>query len=270
MPPGARAEGGLLDRYDAFALDLDGVVWRSGSVIEGAGPAIAAIRSAGKRILFLTNNASYSPKAVVSRLGSQGIGATEDEVLNPVSVARPWLRERGLLGAPAFVLGDTEVERQFDDLVDVVPVAVGEVVQAVVVARDTRFDFSRLTAAASAVRAGAAFVAVNRDMVMPVAGGVEPGTGAILAAVEAASGRAAEVLGKPESPMMKAAQEILSGSRVVMIGDQPSSDVAGARTVGWDACIVLTGLTSSGDVIDPRPDHIFVSLADAIGGPRME
>jgi 4-nitrophenyl phosphatase len=250
----------LIERYAGFAIDLDGVVWRGRSLVDGTHQAVAAIRQAGKDLLFLTNNASWSPSAVAQFLMSNGVEAEPEQVLNPAIVGVEWLRAKDISGRRAFVLGDPVVEEQFAAAVDVIPVQTRVQVDVVIVARDTRFDFSRLAAAADAARSGAALIAVNRDVVMPVEGGFEPGTGSILAAVELASGKTATVLGKPELPMMEAAARLLPNGPVLMIGDQPSSDVAGARLVGWDAAIVLTGVTRPGDPLEPPPDYVLESL----------
>ncbi len=96
---------------------------------------------------------------------------------------------------------------------------------------------------------------------MPIEdGGMLPGTGSIVAAVEAASGRSATVLGKPEEPMMRAAAERLGRDKVLMIGDRLESDVAGAKSIGWDGALVLTGLKLTDGLMDPQPDHILTSL----------
>lgn len=266
----------LLDRYSAFAVDLDGVVWRGDEMLEGGAEAIGAIRRAGKRVLFLTNNAGYLPAWIVERLARAGIEAHEPEILTSALVARRWLVQSGLAGEKAYVLAGPEVIGQLDDLLEIVPVEPGTQVSAVIVGRDLLFDFERLAAAADAVRAGAAFVAVNRDPVMPIGGGLRPGTGAILAAVEEASGRRATVLGKPEPPMMEAAVRILGREGVLMIGDRPESDVAGARLAGWDAALVLTGVTSPEARGEPAPDYVLESLrsileeAPPAGGQRAK
>lgn len=251
----------LIDRYEAFAVDLDGVVWRGEEILDGAAAAVAAIRRAGKRLLFLTNNASYLPARVVARLAAAGIDVDEHEVLTSAIAAREWIEQRGLRGTPAMVLGTREVVSQLEDLVEIVPVEPGQQAGLVIVARDVHFTFERLSAASDAVRAGAEFAAVNRDPVMPVDGGIRPGTGAILAAVEAAAGRAATVLGKPEAPMMEAAVRALGRDGVLMVGDRVESDVLGARRVGWDAALVLTGLTAPGDPLEPAPDFVLQSIA---------
>ncbi|MCW3036664.1 MAG: family hydrolase [Actinobacteria bacterium] len=257
----------LLERYDAFAFDLDGVIWLAHQIIPEAPAAIQAVRDAGKPLLFLTNNASYVPAWIVSRLAEGGIKITEDEVLTSAAATRSWIQREGLVGKRAFVLGVQSVVDGVADLLDVVPVERGTKVGVVLVARDVDLTYDRLTAASDAVRDGAVFAASNRDNVMPIPGGFEPGTGSILAAVEAAGSRRAIALGKPELPMMQAAADRLGTTGVLMIGDRCDSDVAGARRIGWDAALVLTGVTRPGDPLDPAPDYVLTTLAD-LTAPR--
>jgi 4-nitrophenyl phosphatase len=252
----------LLDRYSAFAFDLDGVIWLAGGVLPDAAQAIDAVRKAGKPLLFLTNNASYLPSYITSRLAEGGIQASEREILTSASAARSWIRRHGLVGKRAFVLGTRPVVDQLAEVVEVVPVERGASVDLVFVARDLDLTYDRLAAASDAVRNGATFVTSNRDNVMPTPDGFEPGTGSVLAAIEAASARRAISVGKPEQAMMEAAAAVLGYEGVLMIGDRPDSDVAGARCIGWDAALVMTGVTRPGDALDPAPDYVLRTLAD--------
>ena len=256
----------FLERYAAFALDLDGVVWRGDTIIDGAADGIAAIRAAGKPLLFVSNNAAYQPAWVVARLAAAGIGITGREVLTSGMILNRWIRAHGFAGERALVLGVESVVEQLVDVVEVVPFTDDHRAALVVAARDTSFDYERLRVAADAIRAGARFVAVNRDPTLPLPGGrLEPGTGAVVAAVETASGATATVVGKPTLPAAEAAWEVIGREGVLMIGDRPDSDVAFAREAGWDAALVLTGVTQAGDTIDPEPDYVIESLHDLCG-----
>lgn len=246
----------LLDRYDAFAVDLDGVIWRGDEYLPGALELWKAVKERGASILFLTNNAAYEPEYALGRLRQIGIRADRSEFLNTADVAIRWLEKKGLTGASAFVLGDEPVERQMRGALEILPVSRVESPKVVFVARDTRLDYLRLSDASWAVRNGARLVAANRDSSVPVAGGFEPGTGAILAAVEVASGAEAVILGKPNPPMMSLAMAVL-GENVLMIGDRADSDVAGAHSIGWDAALVTTG---SPPTSGPAPQYVFDSL----------
>lgn len=251
----------LLDQYNAFAIDLDGVVWRGEVILAGAIEGLRAIRSTGRPMLLLTNNGGYPPEEVVARLGAAGFELDRDEILTTSLVAREWIAANGLEGAPAFVLAPATVAAQLVDLVQIRYLEPGQSAEVVVVGRDTEFSYLRLGLAADAVRGGAAFLSLNKDPVMPVEnGGMMPGTGSIVAAVEAAAGRRATVLGKPEEPMMAAAAGRIGYDKVLMIGDRLESDIAGAKCVGWDSALVLTGLSTAGSELNPRPDFVLDSL----------
>ncbi|MGH2717136.1 MAG: HAD-IIA family hydrolase, partial [Actinomycetota bacterium] len=95
----------VLDRYAAFAFDLDGVIWRAGTIFPEAPPAIRAIQDAGKRLLFLTNNASYLPSWIVEHLGGAGIAVGVESIMTSAIAARTYVEKHGLVGKRAFVMG---------------------------------------------------------------------------------------------------------------------------------------------------------------------
>ncbi|MBW3588931.1 MAG: HAD-IIA family hydrolase [Actinobacteria bacterium] len=253
----------LIDRYRAFALDLDGVVWRGTELLPGAFEAISAIRDRGKPLLLLTNNGSYSPEGILERIAPDG-GLDGIEVLTSTIVAIRWVRENRLEGARGLVLATEAVVSQVSDVLDLQEPSAGGQAEIVLVGRDLAFDFDRLTRASDAIRGGAYFLALNRDATMPVEGGLEPGTGAIVAAIEAASGKPAIVLGKPEAPMMDAAVDILGSEGVLLVGDRLDSDIAGAKTVGWDSALVLSGVTGRNSQMKPAPDFVLENLHEIL------
>ena len=89
-----------------------------------------------------------------------------------------------------------------------------------------------------------------------------PGAGAILAAIQTATGVDAEVVGKPNAPIFRAALERAGGGRPLVIGDRLDTDIEGARRLGWDTLLVLTGITTSDDLrgADPRPTYVAERL----------
>ena len=70
----------IADGYDAFLLDLDGVLYRGDQPIAHAAAAVEALRGLGKRVAFVTNNSSRTPEAVVAHLASVGVAADVTEV----------------------------------------------------------------------------------------------------------------------------------------------------------------------------------------------
>lgn len=252
----------LLDRYRAFAVDLDGVVWRGDELLEGGVAGLRAILAAGKPFLLLTNNGSYEPTSVVARLAVAGLSVRLEQILSSTIVARNWITENGFTGKAAFVLGNENVVMQLADLVEVLEVRRGTHVDMVLTGRYTGLSYDRLAAAADALREGAAFIALNNDPIMPVEDGFVPGTGAIVSALRAASGRVPVVLGKPEPPMMEQAGRLLGGEGILMIGDRPQSDIEGARRMGWDSALVMSGISDRRSKMEPEPTYLLESLAD--------
>ena len=112
--------------------------------------------------------------------------------------------------------------------------------------------------------AGARFVATNDDATYPTPEGLHPGGGSIVAALERASGRRAEVAGKPHTPMRDLVRELVGEGPVWMVGDKPETDLALGKGEGWTTVLVLSGVTGNdADVPDDlRPDAVLDSIAD--------
>ncbi len=235
---------------------------RGETPIEGAGEALGRMRDAGKKILLLTNNAAYSAVSIAELVAGTGVEADPTEVLTSAMVLRDVIAREHPGNPEAFVLGPSNLAETLAEIVRIVPISPEASPGLVAVGRETGFDYAMLDAASKAVRAGAELFACNRDATMPVEGGFEPGTGAIVAAIEVASGVQARAVGKPNIEMMDAARGRLGDGRILLIGDRPESDIAGARRAGFDAALVLTGVANEAPVGDLAPDHVLGSIAE--------
>ena len=248
----------------SLVCDMDGVIYRGDQPIAGAPQAIMRLRSSGVRVLFCTNNSSQTVEEYRVKLGAMGIEATPDDILTSAVVTADVLKERGLKGKRTFIVGGAGMEAVARDAV-LERTSSGKDAEVVLVGWDPSFDYSKMRHAADAVRAGAVFIASNSDATFPSPEGALPGAGAILASIEVASGRRAEVLGKPHKPMTDAiARRLGRGPRVAAVGDRPDTDLAAGRAMGWMTILVLTGVTSreQSEALDPQPDLIAGSLAD--------
>jgi HAD superfamily hydrolase (TIGR01450 family) len=259
-----------LARYDNVLLDLDGCLWVGEEAIEGSPEAVAALRDAGKGIAFLTNDVRHAPEDFVRKLWRLGYQASVDEVVTCGAALQFVLAERNEAGA-AFVIGSQA-------LVDHVADAGLRVVNntefatradLVVVGGHEAFDFRELRIATQAVLRGAELIGTTRDRTFPMPDGPWPGSGAVLAAVEEATGRRAErTVGKPEPDMYDAARDRLGEGRYLAVGDRVDIDVAGARRAGIDAALVLSGIgtRAEADAAGVRPAHVADSLAALVLG----
>jgi glycerol-1-phosphatase len=258
----------LADRFDGLLIDLDGVVWIGREPVPGAPQALRALLEAGKRLVFVTNNPGKPPAVYAKRLLELGVQVGPEQVVTAGMVAARLAGEaaaaagnRGgafVIGAPALKemvaaagahLLDREEAREAD---------------VVVVSGHREFDYRELLASKQALDRGAALFATSRDPTMPMPGGEVPGTGAVLAAVEVASGRRAEIAGKPERRLFEMAIEAIGGEgRLAMVGDRISSDIEGGRRAGLETVLVLSGATSREEAerADPEPDHVLDSLS---------
>ncbi len=244
--------------------DLDGVLWRGTEPIPGAAAAIDRLRDAGFRVTFLTNNSSRPVRDVVRQLDGMGVPTPVDDVLTSAQAAAGLLATRVEPGARVLVCAGPGVAEALRD--EGYEVVSDSPAAAVVVGWHRDFDFERLDRAASAVRDGAVFIATNVDATYPAEGRLLPGSGAIVAAVAAAAGRAPEVAGKPEAPTVELVRRRL-GSRGVVVGDRPSTDGALAAALGWPFALVLSGVagphpSSGGEPVpEPRPPFVAADLA---------
>lgn len=256
--------------YDHVLLDLDGCLWVGDEATERAPDALVALREAGKGIVFLTNDTRRSPEEFVRKLWRLGFQAALDEVVTVGGALQFALAERGP-GGSAFVVGSRA-------LVDHVADAGMRIVNntefasradLVVVAGHPAFDYRELRVATQAVLRGAELIGATRDASYPMPDGPWPGNGAVLAAVETATGRTADrIIGKPETPFYLAALDRLAPGRVLAVGDRLEIDVAGAHRAGLDSALVLSGGVTPAEaaVADPKPDHVAETLAELVLG----
>jgi HAD superfamily hydrolase (TIGR01450 family) len=242
------------------ACDLDGVIWRGDDAVVPAAGGIAALRDAGLRVAFVSNNSSSPVGDVVAKLGRMGIPAAPDDVVTS-AMSAAWLLQQSLpAGARVLVCGGPGV-REALAAVGLETVDDGPA-DAVVVGFHLDFDFAGLDRASRAVRQGARFVATNLDATYPVPGGLIPGAGSIVAAVATAAGATPEVAGKPEAPTVGIIRERF-GDAGVVVGDRPSTDGALATALGWPFALVLSGVTAAvappgGEAI-PAPPPPFIA-----------
>ena len=219
------------------------------------------------RVVYFTNNSSPTPDDYVRKLRGMGLAPGIEDIVTSGTVAGEVLASRGLAGRRTYVVGGNGVRRAVEEAGLSIVSSDSWDAQVVVLGIDRKFNYDHLKCASRAVRGGALFFATNDDATYPVEDGLDPGAGSLLAAVEAASGRRAEVLGKPHKPMLEtAAGRFPSGARLAMVGDRPETDLDGARAMGWTTILVLSGVTtrSEAERLQPRPDLVLGDLGELL------
>jgi 4-nitrophenyl phosphatase len=230
-----------------IVLDLDGVVYRGLRPLPGALEFLAALRRRGVPFVFATNNSAHGVGDYVNRLERMGIVVSPEQIVTSAVCAAEYLRNRTDAPDEVFVIGGPGLRAALTEagfaLTDA-PTA-----GAVVVGLDVELTYARLRDACTAIRRGALFVATNRDANLPVEDGMWPGSGAIVAAIETATGKAPVVLGKPEPPLFETALRRLGtlAPQTLMVGDQIATDIVGAARVGMSTALVLSGVSGAED-----------------------
>ena len=257
----------LAARYDQFILDLDGCVWIGGEPTPRAVETLEALRDAGKRVAFATNDPRGATEDFVTRLWRLGIKASLRDVVT-VGGALQHLLAETRSGRTAFVIGTPPLRRHVAEagLRVLNGTDLASRAEVVVVAGTEDLVYDDLRQAALAVRRGADFLATARDPTYPRPDGLWPGTGAILAAIEVASGREAETVGKPRPQLMLTALDRLGAGRTLVVGDRVDTDLAAAAAAQLDAALVLSGGTEKTALngFEPEPVAVTDTLADLI------
>lgn len=263
-------------QFSTYLLDLDGVVYRGAVLLPGAREFVEWADSHGRRVVYVSNNSFATVRDVAAKLARLGAPRPEGRVLTAGAATAEAVASRFPGGrvfalateAMATVLRDVGLRTVWAEDED------GPPPDAVVVGLDRTITYPRLRRALRAVLAGAAFYAVNRDPRLPVEDGFEPGTGAIVAAVEYSSGQRAELIGKPAPGILLQAMRLVGATpgETLVIGDGLDLDIVAGHTAGATTALVLSGLTNAAQAAaatgDRRPDLIYADLAALLAAAR--
>jgi glycerol 3-phosphatase-2 len=254
----------LLRGYDQVILDLDGCVWVGEEAVPGSPEAVAALREAGKRVAFATNNSWHAGEDHVARLWGIGVQASLADVVT-VGGALQHLLAETRTGRTAVVVGTDALRKHVSDagLTVLNGTDLASRADIVIVGGGDQLSYPMLREASLAVHRGAELLATGRDPTLPTPEGPWPGTGALLAAVETASGGSAEIVGKPAPRLFETALDRLGEGRTLVVGDRMDSDIAAAHAAGLDSALVLSGghTGPTGEADGPQP----LAVADDLG-----
>jgi len=245
-----------------YLIDMDGVIYRGGELIEGADRFIAELQSQDVPFLFLTNNSQRTRRDVAKKIERLGIRVSESHVYTCAMATARFLASQKPNGT-AYVIGEggllTALHKNGFSIVDKDP-------DYVVVGEGRSLNFEMAEQALRMILGGAKLVATNMDPNCPTQNGLRPGCGAVVAMLEAASGVKAFSVGKPSPIMLRAARKEmgLSTDETVVIGDTMETDILGGTQLEYKTILVLSGSTNEKDLRNYayQPDLIVPSLAE--------
>lgn len=232
----------------ALILDLDGTVYRGDHEVPGAGAFISRMKERGIRSFFVTNRSNRPPQEVCAQLREYGIRCAPEDVLTSGEATALHLGSGSV-----YYVGEEglrqSLESQGLSITEDDP-------DYVVVSFDRGFSYDKLFLACNLIDAGARFIATNPDRKLKTEDGLHPGTGAIVAAVEAGSGVKPVVIGKPEKLIFEIALERLGLEKeeVIAVGDNMATDIPAGVRAGIRTVLLLTGISSRADAeTSPEP-----------------
>ena len=259
-------------------VDLDGVVYRGTEPVPGVAALLAARASRGDEVVYVTNNSMHYRADYVTRLGGMGCPVSADRVVSSSRATALHIQRHEPGIRRVLTLGASGLERELRDVgIDVVTAghaatrmhqegisgwAAAGAPDAVVTGLDPALTYLRIAAAADCIRAGARFIATNRDPVYPTERGLRPGAGSIAAALEATTSVTPLTIGKPEPHLFELAAEAVgrSPADAIVVGDGITTDLAGAKAIGARSVLMLTGIATQADVDalppEERPDAV--------------
>jgi HAD superfamily hydrolase (TIGR01450 family) len=246
-----------LSIYKAFLFDLDGCLRYGREPAPGASAVLQSLRRRGKSILVLTNTSARGAEGLAEELQGIGLDLAAAQIQTTFDAAGEYIRYR-FGPAKVLCLGSPALQQRLGrEGHEVLPLSRCQEARAVVVGRDQAFNLERLVAASKAIDAGAALIALNMDVRMPVEGGdYTSGVGPMVAAISTLAYKAPEVLGKPSVAFFELALRRLGVAphEAVMIGDNVETDIKGGKAAG------LFSILITASHVKPTADHSQADL----------
>lgn len=252
----------LLEETDLFVLDLDGTFYLGEHILDGSLDYLEAVKAAGKRFLFFTNNSSKSPKLYMDKLKKMNCHITRDQIMTSGDVTIQFLNTY-YPDKSVYLVGTPALEESFEEsgirLTKEMP-------DIVVVGFDITLTYEKLERACTYIRNGAMFLATHLDINCPTEDGFIPDCGTFCAAITLSTQKEPRYLGKPfpETVDMVLQRTGVPRERIAFVGDRLYTDVATGVKNGAKGYLVLTGETRPEDLeaAEVKPDAVFDSLKE--------
>jgi HAD superfamily hydrolase (TIGR01457 family) len=253
-------------KIKCFVLDMDGTIYLSNKLIDGALEFLDKLTEQSKKFLFLTNNSSKNRKAYKEKLAKLGCFVEEDMVFTSGEATTIYLNKIKT-GAKVFLLGNEYLEEEFEDNGFVLIKDRSETPDFVVLGFDTTLTYNKIWIACDHIVNGVPFIATHPDINCPLAGGkYMPDTGAMIKMFEASTGISPLVIGKPNKQVVDSIIEKYSLERdeLAMVGDRLYTDVKLGINSEIVSILVLSGETTKSDLekSDFKPDYVFDSVKE--------
>ena len=247
-----------------FIIDMDGVIYHGNKLLPGVTEFLSWLEASEKKYLFLTNASQRTPKELHEKLKRLGINVGEEHFYTSALATASFLASQKPNGS-AFIIGDAGLIHAMYSA----GYTTNNVNPDYVVVGDTSgYNFEKIEQAVNLVLKGARLIGTNPDISGPVENGITPSVKALIAPIEIAAGKKAYFVGKPNPLMMRIALRKLGVKRedAIVIGDRMDTDIRCGLESEIDTLLVLSGITSRGDIdkYPYRPQYVLNGVADLI------
>ncbi|OMJ30069.1 Phosphoglycolate phosphatase 2 [Smittium culicis] len=253
----------LIDKYETFLFDCDGVIWLGSKLIPGVKESIEYLKCKGKKLIFITNNSSVSRADYVKKFAKFGIEVDESNIFGSSFATAVYLKEVANFDPEKFVFAiggkgiSDELESQgikilspdfpqIENLDDISGIEPDNRVGAVVVGLDVKINYAKLAFAhVNIIQGDSYFIATNSDSTLPVGGITFPGAGSLLSVLKSSTKKDPVVIGKPNQIMFDLVKKShhLDLSKTIMVGDRLDTDIDFGNRASVDTLLVYTGVT---------------------------
>lgn len=253
-----------LHSLKALIIDMDGVLWLDDTPLPGLVSFFDFLRHQGISFILATNNASKTPGQYVQKLARFGVTIGPEHVLTSPLATAAFLQQEFKAGTKVYVVGQEGLQEAMGEAGFTVLADAGEPAEVVVAGVDFTLTYDKLKYATWHIQRGARFVGTNADLTFPAEAGPMPGAGAILAAIQAATGVVPITIGKPERLMFDIAVEKMGTdpAQTAMLGDRLETDILGGQRAGLKTILVTTGIDNETTIQlkQIHPDVVFSGL----------
>lgn len=222
---------------NGLLLDIEGTLIHQGALIAGAAESMAWVRAQGLDYRLLTNITARSPATISAELAALGLDVPEQHIQTATTACVAWLQTQE--GRSSYLLVPDSVRSSFDG------VLINERNPDYVVIGDIGRDFcyDNLNQVFRLLHGGARLIALQKNPFWFAADGPSLDCGAFVTALEYASRQTAQVTGKPSALFFDMALQSINcqAHEVLVVGDDPGTDMAGASAIGARSARVLTG-----------------------------
>lgn len=257
-----------LKKKTVYLLDMDGTIYLGNELIQGAKEFLKAIREAGKRYIFLTNNSSKSKDIYVEKLRGLGIDASPEEIFTSGEATTSYLKKQKK-AARIYLLGTESLEEEFRKEGFIIEKERNKDIDYVVLGFDTSLTYEKIWGACEYIAEGVDYIATHPDINCPLAGGkFMPDAGAMAALIHASTGKKPKVIGKPNRETVESiiSKYSLEKEDLIMVGDRLYTDIKMGEKSGISTALVYSGETKEEDYkkSEIKADYTFNSVKEMI------